>query len=160
MAVSIERILGLEFFQGLPQWAVRIMAQDATETSLDADAVMLRQHDEVEAASFLLSGGVQFLLHFEGADDLLVGAANEPGMLIGWSMFRAPYRSTATVRCERPCRLLTVPREPFEEVFSRDPRLHYEILRRVAKVAAGRLMRARQILLMAPEQPTAEGAVY
>ena len=160
MPVSVESIAGLEFFSGLPDWAVQIVAQGAHEVSYDAGDVMLHQHDEVEVASFLLSGSVQFLLQFEGVHDLLVGATAEAGGLIGWSMFRAPYRSTATVRCYRPCRLLTVPREAFDEIFVRDPRLHYNILRRVASVAAGRLMRSRQILLLAPEQNPPEGAGY
>lgn len=160
MAVSIETLGQVGFFDGLPAWSLQMVAVRAKEATAAAGHVLLHQHDEVEDAFFLLSGSVQFLLHVEGVDDLVVGGAAEQGELVGWSMFRAPYRSTATVRCDRPCRLLSVPREAFEDIFARDPRLHYSILQRVARVAAARLMRARQILLLAPEQLQPEGAGY
>ncbi|MDN5789494.1 MAG: hypothetical protein L0H25_01320, partial [Micrococcales bacterium] len=93
-------------------------------------------------------GPFAFLLRFEGVDDLLVGSTTQRGALIGWSVFRPPYRNTATVRCEQPCRLLVMPRSAFDEVFAADPRLHYEILGRVAAVVAERLKDTRQVLLM------------
>ena len=160
VAVSGEAVDGLKFFRGLPPWVGPLVAGAASEVRCAEGHVLLRQHDEVRAASFLTSGGVQFLLRFEGVDDLLVGATAEHGELIGWSMFRAPFRSTATVRCDRPTSLLTVPREAFAEMFARDTRVEYEILRRVAAVAAGRLLRAREILLGAAGRAEPEGAQF
>ena len=75
-----------------------------------------------------------------------------------WSAFRPPYRATASVRCEQPSRLLTVPVTAFEELFERDPGLGYLILGRVAAGVADRLEQARERLLAAPQQgPVGEG---
>ena len=45
-------------------------------------------------------------------------------------------------------------------MFARDTRVEYEILRRVAAVAAGRLLRAREILLGAAGRAEPEGAQF
>ena len=78
--------------------------------------------------------------------------------LVGWSAFRPPYRATASVRCEQPSRLVTVPVAAFEELFERDPGLGYLILGRVAAGVADRLEQARERMLTAPRQgPVGEG---
>lgn len=151
MAVTAEAIEQLHFFNGLPPWALRTLAASATETEHALGDIILRQHDEVTSMSFLLSGRVAFLLRFQGAADLVVGLSDQVGGLVGWSMFRAPYRSTATVRCEQNCVLLNVPRAGFDEVFARDPAVHLLILRRVAEAAAVRLMQARDSLVQTAE---------
>ena len=43
---------------------------------------------------------MQFYIRFHGVDDLLVGTIREPGALLGWSVFRQPYRYTV----DRPMR--------------------------------------------------------
>lgn len=148
VVVRVTSLAGLAVFDGLPAWALEVLVGSSREVGLDAGEFVLHQHDEAQAVSILLSGTVQFLLRFEGVDDLLVGSTTQPGALIGWSVFRPPYRNTATVRCEQPCRFLQVPRSAFDEVFAADPRLHYEILGRVAGVAAERLKDTRHVLLM------------
>jgi CRP-like cAMP-binding protein len=70
-----------------------------------------------------------------------------PGALVGWSAFRPPYRSTATVHCERPSRLVAVPAAAFETLFERDPGLGQLLLGRVAAGVADRLEQARERLL-------------
>src|ERR671910_254353 len=74
------------------------------------------------------------------------------GALVGWSAFRPPYRATASVRCEQPSRLITMPVAAFEELFERDPGLGYLLLGRVAAGVADRLEQAREQLLTAPRQ--------
>jgi hypothetical protein len=63
----------------------------------------MSQHDTAGHLFFLISGVVQFYIHFQGVDDLLVGTMREPGALLGWSVFRKPYRYTVTTRCEEDC---------------------------------------------------------
>jgi hypothetical protein len=38
----------------------------------------------------------------------VVAVLRRPGELLGWSAFRAPYRYTASVRCEEPSELIRV----------------------------------------------------
>jgi CRP-like cAMP-binding protein len=151
--VVLER---LPFFAGLPPWALEHLAGVAREERLPAGRVLLHQHDRVRTVQFLLEGALQILVRV-GDDDLLVGLLDGRGALVGWSAFRPPHRSTATVRCERPSRLLALPAAAFEELFERDPGLGHLLLGRVAAGVADRLEQARERLL-APDPPGPPGA--
>jgi CRP-like cAMP-binding protein len=143
----------LAFFAGLPRWALELLAGAAREEEVAAGRTVLHQHDRVRTVLFLVGGALQILVRV-GDDDLLVGVLGGRGELVGWSAFRPPYRSTATVRCERPSRLVAVPAAAFEELFTRDPALGYLLLGRVAASVADRLEQTRELLLTA----TAPGA--
>lgn len=155
-----EHVKELSFFGGLPSPAIERLAEAAEEVTFEPGDFVVHQHDEADSVFFLLSGTIQFLLRFEGVDDLLVGTTDERGALISWSVFRAPYRNTASVRCETDCRLLKIPGGAFEQLFEENPRLHYQILERAAAVVADRLEKARDILVLTPEQMMTEGASY
>ena len=128
-----------------------MLAGAAREEELPAGRTVLHQHDRVRTVHLLVDGALQILVRV-GDDDLLVGV-ERARELVGWSAFRPPYRSTATVRCERPSRLVAVPVAAFEELFSRDPALGYLLLGRVAAGVADRLEQARDLLL--PRHPGA-----
>jgi len=97
----------------------------------------------------LLSGAVQFLIRVEGGSDLRVGITREPGALVGWSVFRAPYRYTASARCEQDTRVVRIPRDAFTELFERDDRCGVALLQRVASAMAARLEQLRDRLVEA-----------
>jgi CRP-like cAMP-binding protein len=141
----------LAFFAGLPRWALEALAGAAREEEAPAGRTVLHQHDRVGTVHFLIDGALQILVRV-GDDDLLVGVLDGHGELVGWSAFRPPYRSTATVRCERPSRLVAVPAAAFEELFSRNPALGHLLLGRVAAGVADRLEQARERLLAASAQ--------
>ena len=155
--MELARLARLSFFQGMPQWALVRLAEAAREEQLPAGRTVLHQHDRTRTVHFLLAGALQIYVRV-GDDDLLVAVLGDQGELVGWSAFRPPYRATASVRCEQPSRLLTVPVVAFEELFERDPGLGYLILGRVAAGVADRLEQARERLLTAPrEGPVGEG---
>jgi CRP-like cAMP-binding protein len=143
--MELARLGRLSFFQGMPGWALVRLAEAAAEEELPAGEMVVRQSDRARAVHFLLAGSVQVLIRV-GEEDLLVGVLRDPGELIGWSAFRAPYRYTASVRCEEPSRLVRVPAAVFEELFERDPTLAYQILQRVATSVANRLEHTREHL--------------
>jgi CRP-like cAMP-binding protein len=144
----------LPFFGDLPRWALVRLAEAAQEEDLPAGRTVLHQHDRTRTVHLLLAGALQIYVRV-GDDDLLVAVLDDPGELVGWSAFRPPYRATASVRCEQPSRLLTVPVAAFQELFERDPGLGYLILGRVAAGVADRLEQARERLLAAPRQDPA-----
>jgi CRP-like cAMP-binding protein len=145
-AMELAGLAQLPFFQGMPQWALVRLAEAAAEEEVPAGGMVLRQGDRARAVHFLLAGSVQILLRV-GEEDLLVAVVRRPGELLGWSAFRAPYRYTASVRCEEPCRLVRVPAAAFEELFERDPAFAYHTLQRVAVSVTDRLEQARLLLL-------------
>jgi CRP-like cAMP-binding protein len=156
--MELARLAQLSFFQGMPQWALVRLAEAAAEEQLPAGGMLLRQADRARAVHFLLVGSVQILLRV-GEEDLLVAVVRRRGELLGWSAFRAPYRYTASVRCEEPSRLVRVPAAVFEELFERDPAFAYQTLQRVAASVATRLEHARERLYLPPGHPLPDDGV-
>jgi CRP-like cAMP-binding protein len=147
----IEQALlaGMPFFDGVPERALVTLAEAATEERMAAGSVLLRQYDQVRSLHFLVSGSLQFLIR-AGGEDLLVAVLREPGEPIGWSAFRAPYRSLSTVRCEGLCQLVRIPAAVFDELLRGDPALAFVVLQRVAVSLARRLEHARDLLHAPP----------
>ncbi|MCM8857995.1 MAG: cyclic nucleotide-binding domain-containing protein [Candidatus Thiodiazotropha sp.] len=144
---EIAELSALDFFQDIDEEVITYLARGSEVRHAEQGEVLLHQHDRAIALFFLLTGKVQFLIHVAGLDDLLVGTDNEIGALIGWSVFRAPYRHTVTVRCEQDCRFLRMPRTLFTVLFEQSPRVAHTLLRRVAEVLAHRLVNNRDRLL-------------
>jgi len=155
--IEASELVKIPFFKDLPEWVLTEFANEAVEKNFEHNEFIMSQHDEAISVFFLLSGSVDFHLRFEGVDDMLVGATQEFGAVLGWSVFRPPYRYTAAVRCEVPCRFIEIPRDIFEKVFEKDPCLGYEILKRVAVTVANRLEQTRNLLVMSPDEIRPEG---
>jgi CRP-like cAMP-binding protein len=154
--VELERLMEVPFLRGLPQWALVEVAKQALEDHLAAGTVILRQHDAARDVHFLLHGAVQVLMQV-AEKDLLFAVLREPGQLIGWSVFRPPFRYTTTLRCEEDSALIRVPGAAFGEIFQRDPALGYEILKRVAFSLAERFEGARATLHGMPREGPVSG---
>ena len=144
--IPIERLIRLPFFENLPAPGLARLADTAQEVHLQSNDFIVRQHDQARDIYLLESGAVQFLIHFEGADDLLVGRTNLPGTLLGWSTFRNPFRYTASVRCEGPCSLIKWPRQVLDDLFEADLQFAYLFLERVAVTLASRIEQTRELL--------------
>ena len=128
----------------------RVAAARLAEVSLAPGDYIVRQHDEARYLFVLLSGSVRFLLRFEGVDDLLVATSTDSEEFIGWSTFRVPYRYTATVQCEGPCRLVRLPREDLVAIVREDPSFGYVLLKTIAARLATRLEQTRDLLVAPP----------
>jgi CRP-like cAMP-binding protein len=113
--LKIEELTELRFFEGVPGWALERLAGSATKRRLEQG------------------------VYFEGVGHLLMGVHREPGSLIAWSAFRAPYRHTSSMRCEETTEVMRIPRDTFEEIFEKDPYLGYLILKKVAAAMDNRL---------------------
>ena len=143
--VDLVGLAELPFFHGMPQWALGRIAQVASVQSVPAGHMLVRQYDHATAVYVVLSGVVQVLIRV-GSDDQLVGVLRGEGQLVGWSMFRPPYRYTSSVRCEGPVVAVRVPVKVFEELFDQDPEFAYATVRRVAVSMAERYELARELL--------------
>jgi CRP-like cAMP-binding protein len=91
--VDLEGLTHVPFLAGLPPGPLARIAAGAEERTFPAGHVLLQQHARVDVVHVLMSGAVQVLIRFGTSDDLLVSVLRESGALIGWSAFRAPYRS-------------------------------------------------------------------
>jgi CRP-like cAMP-binding protein len=145
-----DRLAELDFFRGLPDRVLARLAEAAEIREHGNSELVVHQHDRAIAVYFLLSGTIQFLIRVHGSDeDLLVGVSRRPGTLIGWSVFRAPYRYTTSARCEQRCRLVRIPHDTFDALLADDPEAAVEVLHRVGAALADRLEQERERLITA-----------
>lgn len=145
--VSIDDLRQLPFFRGLRREVLETLAGAAGIVEYGNNTLIARQHDRAIALFLLLSGNVQFLIEVEGTGKLLVGVGRDPGLIIGWSVFRAPFRYMSDVRCEGPCTLLRIPHHVIDELMEDDPVSGLALLRRVTESLASRLETERAKLL-------------
>ena len=145
--VAVETLRELEFFRGLRKGVLQNLADAAKIIELENNALVTRQHDRAIAMYLLLSGSVQFLIEVEGSGKLLVGVGRETGLVIGWSVFRAPFRYMSDVRCEGECRLVRIPHHIIDEMMEADPASALVLLRHVNESLAKRLESERSRLL-------------
>lgn len=148
--ITFEELARLQFFESVPRWALERLARSATKKRLEQGTMVVRQNDEAQSVFFLLSGAVQVLVYFEGVGDILMGVQRDPGSLIGWSVFKPPYRYTSSIKCEEVSELIRISRETFEEIFEEDPYLGYQILKKVATAVDHRLEGAVTSMLEIP----------
>jgi CRP-like cAMP-binding protein len=92
---AVEEVVQIPFFQGIPAEALREIAVQSTILSLEAGRTFISQHAAAEHVFFLISGSVQFYIHFHGVDDLLVGTMRQPGLCSAGRLFAS---RTATPR--------------------------------------------------------------
>ncbi len=147
MMLSGAELRDVDFLAVLPDWALDRLARDASIAEFPAGAFITRQHEKADTAYFLTHGNAQVFLRFEGAGDLLIETLSESTPALGWSVFRPPYRYTASTRAETPCTAVAVPRQAFAEVFAEEPALEFHVLQQVARVVAERLERTVDLLL-------------
>lgn len=145
--VAVDTLRELEFFRGLRSSVLQTLADSAKLVELETDALVAKQHDRAIALYVLLSGNVQFLIEVEGSGKLLVGVGRDPGLIIGWSVFRAPFRYMSDVRCESLCRLLRIPHHVIDSLLENDAGSAHVLLRHVNQSLAKRLELERSRLL-------------
>lgn len=145
--VAVDTLKQLSFCRGLKKAALEKLAENASLVEYDNGKVVTRQHDRAIALYILLSGNLQFLVEVEGSGKLLVGRGHDPGLIVGWSVFRAPYRYMTEVRCEGPCRLLRMPHHVIDDIVKTDPVSAMLMLRRVTESLSARLAIERERIL-------------
>lgn len=144
----VDVLVRLPIFKDVPRDVLIRLAEHAHTQTFEINDVIVHQHDDAHDIYFLLSGSVQFLISFQGADDMLVGTTHDYGAPIGWSVAREPHRYTASVRCEEPCEVIHMPRSALEQIIEQYPEAGYDILRHLAAAVATRLEQARDLLVM------------
>lgn len=152
----VDVLARLPIFKDVPRDVLARLAEHTRSQTFERNEVVVHQHDDAHDVYFLLSGSVQFLISFQGAENMLVGTTRDYGAPIGWSVAREPHRYTATVRCEEPCEVIHLPRSSLEQIIEQYPEAGYEILRCLAAAVAARLEQARDLLVM-PRRKTVTG---
>jgi CRP-like cAMP-binding protein len=157
MAVKwISRFSNTGLLAALPAWALTELAPSVKLRTFQAGDQILAQHEKATTIFLLVDGSVNAVLGIEDGAEFTVQTLSEAGALLGWSVFRPPYRYTASVRGTTDGSVLTIPSAAFKDVFTQSPELEYMVLQETAREMSNRL-HASQLNLHREAGPSGQG---
>jgi len=137
---TLQRI---PWFIDLTPVQLESLAQIASLRHLDPGEVLFNEGDSEDGLYIMLEGLVQIEAHVPGHGVLKLHSA-EPLDIIGWSALTPVVRQrTATARAEGKSRLVCFNSQILYQLCEDDTSLGYIIMRRIANVAATRLLVTR-----------------
>ncbi len=132
--------------------AIEGLAREARVVDLPAGAVLMREGEEADGLSVVLSGRLEVSKRV-GADDVEVGAVG-PGEVVGEMALLERGPRTATVRAAEPARTLFIARGAFIEFVGANPGVALAMVQTLA-----RRLRATQAMLEQREKLAALGTL-
>jgi CRP-like cAMP-binding protein len=79
--------------------------------------------------------------------ELVLSTLRKTGEIFGWSALVEGGKSTASAECLEESYLLALRKEDLENLFTGDPRLGYQFMRKLASLISHRLEKTRSLLL-------------
>ncbi len=140
MLATLHRI---PWFNELTPAALEKLAKIASVCSLDTGDILFNEGDAENCLYVLMAGEIELQTYAPGYGEVIIFIA-EPLDLIGWSTLTPVVRQrtdTATARC--PCSLVTFNSDLLRQFCEEDYATGYIIMRRIANVAASRLLTTR-----------------
>jgi CRP-like cAMP-binding protein len=134
----------IKLFEGLPEPALRALAEKTQQRSLAPDTLIVREGDLPDSLYVILKGRVRvFLTDEKGAE--LVLTTKGPGEYFGEMMLDDRPRSASVAALER-CELGIIPRAQFTAFLLEQPEVALRLIRDLIRVGRGMNVRSREEL--------------
>lgn len=144
---TLEPILAEQkFFSGLTPSDLELLARCASNVRFDADQMLLKEGEEANDFYLIREGTVALELFLPERGPVVLQTLGA-GDVLGWSWLIPPYRWRFDARATERTRCLAFDGKCLRTKFEENPRLGYELLQRVARVFADRLIATRLQLL-------------
>jgi len=134
------------FFRDLAQADVQFIAGCGSNVRFDPDQYIFREGDPMDRFYLIRHGRVALEIGSPDRGRLTIGTLGE-GELLGWSWLVPPYRSSSDARAVELTRATMFDGACIRGKCEADPRLGYELLKRVAQILGQRLQATRLQLL-------------
>jgi CRP/FNR family transcriptional regulator, cyclic AMP receptor protein len=134
------------FFTGLDTDALALVSGCATNVSLAAGEFLFREGEPADWFFVIRRGRVAIEVHAPAAGTVVLDTA-DAGDIVGWSWLVPPYRWLFDARAVEATGAVTFNGRCLRDKCEEDPRLGYELTRRVTHVMSDRLVAARMRLL-------------
>lgn len=144
---TLEPILAEQkFFSGLTSPDLELLARCASNVRFDADQMLLKEGEEANDFYLIRDGKVALELFLPDRGPVVLQTLGA-GDVLGWSWLIPPYRWRFDARATERTRCLALDGKCLRTKCEENPRLGYELLQRVARVFADRLIATRLQLL-------------
>jgi CRP-like cAMP-binding protein len=144
---TLEPILaGHPFFQGLPAEDIQLLTGCASNVVFKAGEMICREGDEANHFYLIREGRAAIETYVPERGQVLLQTLGA-GEMVGWSWLIPPYKWRFDVRAAELVRAIVLDGKCLRGKCDDNPRLGYELLKRVAQVFAERLLATRLQLL-------------
>jgi CRP-like cAMP-binding protein len=132
--ISIDRIRGVEIFQGLEEEELKAASRYCQEEEVAEGTILCEEGARADKLFILEKGTVSVSfkkgVHFE---------IHGPGKILGWSFLVPPNRYTASAVTVTPAKLLTIKSPDFYELVNREAKMGLRIMDNLSRVVSSRL---------------------
>jgi len=126
------------FFSGMTEADLKLIAGCATNARFEAGEYLYREGGAADRFFLLRSGQIAVEVHSPGRDPVTILTVGE-GQVLGFSWLMPPYRWVFDARAMQLTRALVFDGACLRNKCDADPRLGYDLLKRVASVMSQRL---------------------
>ena len=156
--ISPEVLRRYPFFSRLSIDQISILAQLATENTVDTEHFFFREDEESAHFYLILEGAVALVFELPERDvehkiseqftrklktrDVVVSTVG-PGDVFGWSGLVPPHKATAGAKAVTPCRVVSFDCKKLMEEFEKDCAFGYLMTQKAAQVISERLRDVR-----------------
>lgn len=134
------------FFRQLDEQYIEFITGCASNVRFPADHLVFSEGQAADAFYLLRSGRVALEIDVPGRGVQVIQTMEE-GDVLGWSWLFPPYRWAFTARTMEPVRAIALNGKCLRGKCEADPRLGYELMKRLASVMMERLQATRIQLL-------------
>ncbi len=150
MVNSLKEILARsELFEGFGEDKLSQIARISREESYEAGEVIFKEGDPAEKLCVVVEGKVALEMKVQlGATPRRQATIEvvEPGQPCGWSAVIGSHPFTMSGRCIEPSKVISIDGASLRRLLEDDPRLGFELLKRVIEVVSSRLGHTRKTL--------------
>ena len=146
--IPLELLHRFPFFSFMNDKELKAIATIAQELQLNSGDVLCEANTPADALYFLTKGNLPYYIvvttqHMpDYKQEYFVGYIN-PEEIFGISALIEPYYYTATLRADKPCRVIKIDAPALRALCEVDPQLSVGLMKAVAKAAMERLQMTR-----------------
>ncbi len=150
--VSLGLLQRFPFFSFMNEKQLKAIAMIAEELSLEPGDVLVEANMPADAFYFVTRGNLPYYMVVTSEHipdyrrEYFVGYIN-PEEIFGISALLEPYRYTATMRADKPCKVIKIDAPALRALCEVDPQLSVGLMRAVAIAAMERLQMTRVLLV-------------
>ncbi len=143
---SRHRLAPTWFFKGIEDAHLDALLALGREEVWPAGKEIILQGEPAENFYVLLRGVVSLKMSAREQGEWVLSTLRATGETFGWSALVESGRSTATAECLEESRVISFRKEDLESLFTQNPALGYQFMKRLAILISRRLERTRSLL--------------
>lgn len=146
--ISLELLRRFPFFSFMDDKELKAVAMIAEELQLNSGNILCEANTPANALYFLVEGNLPYYMIVisenmpDYRQEYFVGEIN-PNEIFGISALIEPYQYTATLRADKPCRVIKIDASALRALCEVDSNLSVGLMKAVARAAMERLEMAR-----------------